>query len=88
MPITAERLSPTEFKRQLTQIAHDLNDMLTTTVGNADLILHDMQYSEAVREAVVAIQIAADRAHRIVSRLADCQEGGPIDLFDVPEVSG
>lgn len=87
MALTSERPSPTEFRRQLTQIAHDLNDMLTTIVGNADLILHDMQYSEAVREDVVEVQIAADRAHQIVCRLADCHEGGPIDLFDVPELS-
>ena len=85
MNATAERPKTIEFERQLTQIAQDLNDMLATIVENADLILHDMQYSEAVREDVVAIQIAADRAHQIVSRLADCESGTPVELFRLPK---
>lgn len=69
-------------RQDLRRVAHDVNDMLTTIVGNADLISYDAELSEAGREDLAEIRRAAEALREIALCLVDQDEAAFTSLED------
>jgi len=59
-------------------VAHQINNPLTTIMGDAELILQEMDESNAWYEGITAIHRAGRRAHAVVKRLlSTARRGNP-----------
>ncbi|MDX1567661.1 MAG: hypothetical protein R3223_07660 [Longimicrobiales bacterium] len=75
-------VAPDRDRQDLRRVAHDVNDMLTIIVGNADLISYDTHLSEAGREDLAELRRAAEALRKLASSLALREEASVTSLAD------
>ncbi len=69
-------------------IAHQINNPLTTILGDAELILQDMPPEDRNHEALEAISRAGKRAHEVVRRLlAMARQQQPEDMVEALDIN-
>lgn len=61
-------------------VAHQINNPLTTILGDAQLMLADMPYGDSRRESLEAIYRAGRRAHEVVHRLLSMASQQPSEV--------